>query len=365
MAGIKKYCMWQDLDKYKDIDEDEILAKLTPEELEQLSAEFDPDNVLLPPRDRQKDQTTKDPTGPYDRKHLMDFLEKKAKQEEDVEERVPYESGKKRGKVWQAKEDAKPIINDDGEEEIILSEEWEDALTTATEDELVELAAVLGLHSMLNQVQYQASIVDKKVSDIDEESGKFHGVAKYAVPKLLPQEPPNDTDVEKGVKQVKDNDPELKDLNLNNIKNIAIPTLTDLAEGLKQNTNLVKLSLSNTRLTDAVALKIAEALSENKSLKILNLESNFISGKSIIAIMESVATNTSLLELRIANQRGVLGNKVEMEIAKALEENKTLLKFGLAFERAGPRTRAHDALLRNLEFARKQRSKVEDDEGEK
>ncbi|XP_070535862.1 tropomodulin-2-like [Ptychodera flava] len=359
----QKYNIWQDLTKYKDIDEDEILAKLTPEELEELEAEFDPDNSLLPPSERQKNQTNKEATGPFDRQHLLEYLERKAKDEKDREERVPYESGKKRGKVWKPKDEPKPVVQDDGD--VILGEDWESALGNATEDELVELAAVLGLHSMLNQVQYEASISNKKVSDIDEEAGKFAGVAKYAAAKKLPMEPPNDTDVDKSVQQAKDNDPALKDLNLNNIKNIPIPPLKELAASLKSNTNLEKLSMANTRLTDAVVLELAEALKENNTLKVLNLESNFISGAGIKALMDTVSKNTSLLELRLANQRAVLGNKVEMEIAKALEENKALLKFGLAFEQAGPRSRAHDAILRNNELHRKRRVGIEDDEAEK
>ena len=38
-----KYGIYQDLDKYKDIDADEILKTLTEEELEQLAEELDPD----------------------------------------------------------------------------------------------------------------------------------------------------------------------------------------------------------------------------------------------------------------------------------------------------------------------------------
>ncbi|XP_077993508.1 tropomodulin-2-like [Glandiceps talaboti] len=356
--------VWQDLSKYRDIDEEEILAKLTAEELEELESELDPDNILLPARDRQKNQTSKDPTGPYDRQHLLQFLETKAKSESDVDDRVPYEAGKKRGKVWKPKDEPKTVT--ENEEDVVLTEEWEGALNGATEDELVELAAVLGLHSMLNQVQYEASLKDKKVTDIDEEYGKFRGIAKYAVPKLLPKEPPNDTDVDKTVQQAKDNDPELKELNLNNIKNIPIPKLKELGEALKTNTNLEKLSMASTRLNDSVALKIAEGLEENSTLKVLNMESNFISGTGIKAIMEIVAKNTSLLELRITNQRSVLGNKVEMEVAKALEKNKTLLKFGLSFEQAGARSRAHRALIRNHELSRKKRvGKDEDEEAEK
>ncbi len=45
----------------------------------------------------------------------------------------------------------------------------------------------------------------------------------------------------------------------------------------------------------------------------------------------------------------MLGQQVETEIAKILENNSTVLKFGLSFDHANPRTRAHDAIMRNNE----------------
>lgn len=43
-----------------------------------------------------------------------------------------------------------------------LDDEYEHALDGATEEDLVDLAAILGLHGMLNQTQYQAAYGDKK-----------------------------------------------------------------------------------------------------------------------------------------------------------------------------------------------------------
>ena len=44
----------------------------------------------IPPSERCAYRTTKAPTGPYNRKHLIDFLEKKAKEEKDWDEAKPY-----------------------------------------------------------------------------------------------------------------------------------------------------------------------------------------------------------------------------------------------------------------------------------
>ncbi|KAM3872527.1 leiomodin-3 [Diretmus argenteus] len=77
----------------EDIDEDELLAMLSPEELQELQSEMDviiaPDE-RVPVGQRQKDQTEKTPTGTFDHRSLVDYLywEKEAKRMLE-EERVP------------------------------------------------------------------------------------------------------------------------------------------------------------------------------------------------------------------------------------------------------------------------------------
>ncbi|XP_076023064.1 leiomodin-3 [Genypterus blacodes] len=77
----------------EDIDEDELLAMLSPEELQELQSEMDviiaPDE-RVPVGQRQKDQTEKPPTGTFDHRSLVDYLywEKEAKRMLE-EERVP------------------------------------------------------------------------------------------------------------------------------------------------------------------------------------------------------------------------------------------------------------------------------------
>lgn len=45
---------------------------------------------MVPPGDRCKYRCKKEPTGPFNRKQLLDFLEQKAKDEKDWEEVKPY-----------------------------------------------------------------------------------------------------------------------------------------------------------------------------------------------------------------------------------------------------------------------------------
>lgn len=76
----------------EDIDEDEILANLSPEELKELQSEME---VMAPDPEVpigmiQKDQTEKPPTGSFDHRSLVDYLYwQKASRRMLEDERVP------------------------------------------------------------------------------------------------------------------------------------------------------------------------------------------------------------------------------------------------------------------------------------
>jgi len=122
--------------------------------------------------------------------------------------------GKVRGKKWvPPPRDAREI---EAEEQIAIDmgEEYEHALNDATQEEIIDLAAILGFHSMMNQDQYHASLLNK-----GQPVGLgWDGITKSTQQKLFPMDPPNSTDVEESIKRVKDDDNKLIDLNLNNIK---------------------------------------------------------------------------------------------------------------------------------------------------
>lgn len=68
-----KLLFGKSLDEYdSNIDDiDELLSKLTETEINELNEDIDPDNTLLPASQRCRDQTSKAPTGPYDREKLI------------------------------------------------------------------------------------------------------------------------------------------------------------------------------------------------------------------------------------------------------------------------------------------------------
>ncbi|NXP23839.1 TMOD1 protein, partial [Scytalopus superciliaris] len=317
----------KELEKYRDLDEDKILGALTEEELRKLEnelEELDPDNALLPAGLRQRDQTQKPPTGPFKREELMAHLEQQAKDIKDREDLVPF-TGEKRGMV-------------------ILC-------TTLVVFFFSFSVAILGMHTLMSNQQYYEALGSSTI--VNKEG--LNSVIKPTQYKPVPDEEPNSTDVEETLKRIQSNDPDLEEVNLNNIMNIPIPTLKAFAEALQNNTYVKKFSIVGTRSNDPVAFALAEMLKVNSTLKSLNVESNFISGSGILAIVEALQGNTSLVELRIDNQSQPLGNKVEMEIANILEKNTTLLKFGYHFTQQGPRLRASNAVMNNNDLVRKRR----------
>lgn len=72
----------RELSKYEELDEDELLASLTAEELQELEKELgdiEPDDKV-PIGLRQRDQTVKTPTGTFSREALLKYWEKETRQ---------------------------------------------------------------------------------------------------------------------------------------------------------------------------------------------------------------------------------------------------------------------------------------------
>ncbi|XP_043833450.1 leiomodin-1-like [Dromiciops gliroides] len=157
------------------------------------------------------------------------------------------------------------------------------------------------------------------------------------------------------LERVKNNDPEMTEVNVNNSDCITNEILVKFTEALEFNTVVKVFALANTRADDHVAFAIAIMLKANKTITSVNLDSNHITGKGILAIFRALLQNNTLTELRFHNQRHICGGKTEMEIAKLLKENTTLLKLGYHFELAGPRMTVTNLLSRNMDKQRQKR----------
>ena len=100
---------------------------------------FSQDN-LLPPNQRTSYQCVKGPTGPLNRKQLIEHINKIAMETPDLPELKPYVAGIIRGKKWIPPE--RPMTKQEEEIAVDLGDEYENALEAASEEELVDLAGM-------------------------------------------------------------------------------------------------------------------------------------------------------------------------------------------------------------------------------
>ncbi|KAM8799628.1 leiomodin-3 isoform 1-T1 [Eudromia elegans] len=394
----------------EDIDEDEILANLSPEELKELQCEMDvmaPD-PKVPVGMIQKDQTEKAPTGSFDHRSLVDYLYwQKASRRMLEDERVPVtllpsertaaeeaggdtsDIGGTEGRRWPEVEKERHYQNEhvsnslappaetskDGSDQEVEEEEEEEGGEEEEEEEgeeeeeehdekeLQTTETCTNENTHTDQISKEPGTDSEELSEKQEENEKK--TAKLNIPKKLALDASfiklsarpsgNQTNLEESLEKVRKNNPDVKEVNLNNIENIPKEMLIDFVNAMKKNKNVKTFSLANVGADDNVAFALANMLRENRSIVTLNIDSNFISGKGIVAIMRCLQYNESLTELRFHNQRSLLGHQAEMEIARLLKANPTLLKMGYHFELPGPRMVVTNLLSRNLDKQRQKR----------
>uniref|UniRef100_A0A674MC17 Leiomodin-3 n=1 Tax=Takifugu rubripes TaxID=31033 RepID=A0A674MC17_TAKRU len=339
----------------EDIDEDEILAMLSPEELKELQSEMDiiiaPDESV-PVGQRQKDQTEKPPTGTFDHRSLVDYLywEKESKRMLE-EERVPESE---REAVTEEKTEEKVVNGRVGEETIeeIIKEVEEKDIKEESKDSQAE-------ETQENKVSATAeeSEANDKLPRKEERKINKLNIPKLALKNIKMTSRPsgNETNLDSTLEKIRKNCPSVTEVNLNNIENIPKEMLLDYVNALKKNKHVKSFSIANTGVDESVAFSLATMLRENRSIKTLNIESNFITGKGIVAVIRCLQFNETLTELRFHNQRHMLGHHAEMEISRLLKANNTLLKMGYHFELPGPRMVVTNILTRNLDHQRQLR----------
>ncbi|NXL84209.1 LMOD3 protein, partial [Alectura lathami] len=389
----------------EDINEDEILANLSPEELKELQSEMEvmaPDPEV-PTGMIQRDQTEKPPTGSFDHRSLVDYLYwQKASRRMLEDERVPVtllpsermaagevggstagpgNEGGRRGPEADGKEcqyrnqSVSHVVTQPGEterdgsneeleeeeEEEGEDDEEEEEEGDESESETKETCSNGSHHS--DQTSKESGPEPGEIKEKTDENEKK--ISKLNIPKKLALDTSfmklsarpsgNQTNLEESLEKVRKNNPDMKELNLNNIENIPKEMLIDFVNAMKKNKNIKTFSLANVGADDSVAFALANMLRENRSITTLNIDSNCISGKGVVAIMRCLQYNEMLTELRFHNQRSMLGHQAEMEIARLLKANATLLKMGYHFEQPGPRMVVTNLLSRNLDKQRQKR----------
>lgn len=338
------------------LDEMTLMKEMDEDTLQQLVcdiADMDPDNTMLPVGFRQRDQTVKEPTGELNRDTLMTFLEEEGSAIPDKEEEVPFVAGTKKGKVFKIPEKTKsdnPYANE-STGKVQLEPEVENALANATDLELTDLAAVLGLHKMLNNEQlYEAQASGGEM--VCTESWKDNTLCKMKTD-LIDETFVNEADIADVLSKIKSNQTDC--VNLNNM-NISMQQLQEVVVAMKSNTSVKSFSIANTAANDEIAKACGEMLASNKTLEVLNCETNFISTEGLIKLTEPLRTNMTLVELRIANQRGKTAHKAEETLMNVMEANNSIKKLGYTFSCAGPRHMVGSFITRNVDFARQKRT---------
>ncbi|XP_003789825.1 leiomodin-2 [Otolemur garnettii] len=351
------------LSKYESIDEDELLASLSAEELKELERELEdiePDRNL-PVGLRQKSLTEKTPTGTFSREALMAYWEKES--QKLLEKERLGECGKVADEEEKEESEEELIFtetNSEVSEEVYTEEDEAQDESQEEEDSDQEEGAVETAGGINGSVNYEGVNSDNckpktfksQIENINLTNGNS-GRNTESPAAIHPCG--NPTVIEDALDKIKSNDPDTTEVNLNNIENITTQTLSRFAEALKDNTVVKTFSLANTRADDSAAMAIAEMLRVNQHITSVNVESNFITGKGILAIMRALQHNTVLTELRFHNQRHIMGSQVEMEIVKLLRDNTTLLRLGYHFELPGPRMSMTSILTRNMDKQRQKR----------
>jgi len=332
---------------------DDLLTKLTSEEIEKLLEETDPDDEHVPPSARCTYHCEKAPTGPLNRKSLLNYIYEQAKKTPDRADYVPHVPGTVRGTRWI--DPRKVEEKDDSFElDIDLGDEIEMALNEADTQDMIDLAGIMGLHSMINQEQYHAAVSNKSDGNVDKEIG-WDGITKATPLKYFPPESPNLTDPEEVLQNILDQDEKQEEVNLNNVP-VSEKMFLDIFNALKENKVLTSLSLANTCLTDWAAANFSHTIECNSTIEKINLESNNITPGTLSKLFEALNIQESVKELKASNQAAqCLGNRVEMAITKSIENNKTLLKVGLQFEFNECRNRVAVHLQKNLDRVRLKR----------
>lgn len=343
---------------WNEVDIDELVERLTPGEIEKLLEEFDPDDPHLPPSERCAYKCDKLPTGPFDRKALIKFINEQAKKTPDKPELVPYVPGVIRGKKWEAPKQPSIMegygFEDDIELDIEFDDETENALSEASTADLVDLAGILGFHSLMTQEQYHATQSYKWADRADPRIG-WDGITKATPLKWYPPEEPNRTNPDDIIVKLKAGHRATKKANLNNVR-IKEEKFIEMFAALKENSSLEELTIANTTLSDFAAANLARALEENIRLEKLNIESNNVTPTTLVKIFDSANVQQQLTDIKAANQASqYLGNKAEVAITSAIEKNKSLLRVGLHFEYGDCRNRVAVQLQKNLDRVRLRR----------
>ncbi|XP_029288940.1 leiomodin-2-like [Cottoperca gobio] len=358
----------RELKKYEEVDEDELLATLSSEELQELERELADLDDNVPIGLRQKDQTAKTPTGSFDRDALLKYWEDENKklledkrmedermEDEKMEDKKMEDNTGQEGRPDKSRGERVTVTTSDPGKSLNISPKGKKVQSVFSKNDLKEDQA-----EKKDECKKEAPIRSKcpqknVLSKGSKSESKRTETTDQNLNTTSDRASGNPIVIDETLEQILCDDPTVSEVNLNNLEDISQETLLRFPEALCTNTHVHVFSLANTHADDRVAFAISKMLRENRFIRNLNIESNFVSGQGILALVAALQHNRTLVELRFHNQRHICGGKVEMEMVQLLRENTTLLKLGYQFDLPGPRMTATSILTRNQDQQRQTR----------
>ncbi|NXB20384.1 TMOD4 protein, partial [Rhagologus leucostigma] len=235
------------------------------------------------------------------------------------------------------------------EEQVTLEPELEEALANATDAEMCDIAAILGMYTLMSNKQYYDAICSGNICNTEGinsvvQPDHYWPVphCPHAVPINVPTLSPHlSLRCHSGVTPVS-----LR------CQSGATPVPLWCHCGVPQAPLRCHSGVTPVppRCHCGVPQAVAAMLEQNQSLQSLNLESNFITSAGMLRVLAAVGHCRTLTELRVDNQCQRLGDSMEVAMAAMLERCPAVLRFGYTFTLQGPRARAAAALTRNNEL---------------
>ncbi|XP_034390397.1 leiomodin-2a [Cyclopterus lumpus] len=347
----------RELKEHEDVDEDELLAALSSEELQELERELAGLDDNVPTGLRQRDQTAKSPTGDYDRGALLKYWEDENRKllEDQRTVRTTGQVGRPdNSRVTETAGDPDKTLDADGKKISLKGKKGSVPAKESEAEKKDECKAEAPMRSKGPQKESPSKGLKSESRRTETADRNPNATSDTASG--------NPTAVAETLERIRRDDPAVSEVNLNNIEDISQETLLRFTEALRANTHVRVFSLANTRADDRVALAVSGMLRENRFVRNLNVESNFVSGRGVLALLAALQHNRALVELRFHNQRHMCGGKVEMEMVQLLRENTTLLKLGYQFDLPGPRMTAIGILTRNQDQQRQRRLRQKEEQ---
>ncbi|TNM86812.1 hypothetical protein fugu_007042 [Takifugu bimaculatus] len=353
----------------EDIDEDEILAMLSPEELKELQSEMDiiiaPDESV-PVGQRQKDQTEKPPTGTFDHRSLVDYLywEKESKRMLE-EERVPVtllpseknlreeaeqketdgiskDEESEREAVTEEKTEEKVVNGRVGEEtieEIIkeveedIKEESKESSANVDKQEQVEKqqeAPSNKAGTLLGKSKSEAVLEGKDRNDSERSSSQAEETQENKVSATAEESEANDKLPRKEERKI--NKLNIPKLALKNIKMTSRPSgnetnLDSTLEKIRKNCpSVTEVNLNNIEnIPKEMLLDYVNALKKNKHVKSFSIANTGVDESVAFSLATMLRENRSIKTLNI--ESNFITGKGIVAVIRCLQFNETLTEL--------------------------------------